>query len=132
MKLIGNGRLGRDAEVRYTSSGKTVAALSLAFEWGQKGEDKKRQTQWVDAALWGQQAERLAPYLLKGAVVHVVLRDPHIETYEGKNGTSHKLAATVADIEFAPPQPKRDEAQKPAAAAARTDFMAGLDDDAPF
>jgi single-strand DNA-binding protein len=139
MKLIGNGRLGRDAEVRHTSSGKTVAALSLAFEFGQKGDGGKRQTQWIDASLWGQQAEKLAPYLLKGAVLHVVLRDPHIEVYEGKNGTSHKLSATVAEIEFAPPQPKRDETPKPAAAASIKnsipDFATlkvDLDDDVPF
>jgi len=104
MKLIGIARIGKDAELRYTPSGKAVANLSLAYNYGQKGQDGNRPTQWVEASLWDKQAERLAPYLLKGAVFNVMCRDVHIETYEGKNGTGSKLVGTIADIEFVPKQ----------------------------
>ena len=141
MKLIGVARLGKDAEVRYTPSNKAVANLSLAYNFGMKDSEGKRQTQWVDAALWGDQAERLKDYLLKGTVLNVVCRDVHIETYEGRNGQGFKLVGTVADIEFVPKQ--RDDGgggqpaaqrpagqQHPAAASASTsDFP---DDDIPF
>jgi single-strand DNA-binding protein len=40
-----------------------VANVSLAFTYGKKGDDGKRPTQWVDASLWGQRAESLAPYI---------------------------------------------------------------------
>ena len=98
MKLIGLGRLGRDAELRYTTTGRQVASLSLAYNYGRKDD---HQSQWIEASLWGDQAERLAPYLLKGTLVHVILRDVHIETYEGRNGSGAKLVGTVMDIEFA-------------------------------
>lgn len=107
MKLIGIARLGRDAEVRYLQSGKAVANLSLAYNYGQKSTDGKRQSQWVDAALWGDQAEKLQQYLIKGTLLNVICRDVHIETYEGKNGTGAKLVGTVADLEFVPQ--KREE-----------------------
>jgi single-strand DNA-binding protein len=104
MKMIGNARLGRDAEVRYTGSGQAVAELSLAVDYGREGEDGKRPTQWVNAILWGKQAESMTPYLVKGKVVFVSLRDVHIETYEGKNGTGHKLVASIESIDFVPKQ----------------------------
>jgi single-strand DNA-binding protein len=101
MKSFGLARIGRDAEVRHTSNGDAVVSLSLAFTYGRKGEDGKRPTQWVDAALWGKRAEALAPYLLKGGQISVTLEDVHIETYQGKNGEAFKLAGKVMDIELA-------------------------------
>lgn len=102
--MIGLARLGRDAEIRTTSQGESVATLALAFSYGRKGSDGNRPTQWVDAALWGKRAEALAPYLLKGGLVSVSLEDVHIETFDGKNGPGHKLAARVVDVELASPK----------------------------
>ena len=98
MKAFGLARLGRDAELRTTRQGESVATLALAFSYGRKGSDGNRPTQWVDAALWGKRAEALAPYLTKGGLVSVVLEDVHIETFDGKNGPGHKLAARVVDV----------------------------------
>lgn len=112
MKLIGLGRLGRDAELRYTTIGRHVASLSLAYNYGHKYD---RQSQWIEASLWGDQAERLAPYLLKGTLIHVILCDVHVETYAGRSGPDTKLAGTVMDIEFASGK-RADDGQKPAPA----------------
>jgi hypothetical protein len=38
------GRLGRDAELRYTPNGDAVCNLALACEYGRKGQDGKRPT----------------------------------------------------------------------------------------
>lgn len=100
-KLHGLARLGRDAEVRNTPSGETVANLSLAFNYGTKGTDGNRPTQWVEGALWGKRAVSLAPYLTKGGLVVAYLDDVHIETYQGSSGPGHKLVGRVADIELA-------------------------------
>lgn len=99
MIIAGLVRLGRDAEVRRTPDGNPVANLAMAFNYGKKTADG-RPTQWVDAQLWGDRAERLAPYLLTGTKLDVVLEDPHIETYQGQNGPGHKLVARVMSIEF--------------------------------
>lgn len=101
------GRLGRDAELRYTPDGNTVCNLALACEYGRKGQDGKRPTQWVDATLWGKQAEAMAPYLLKGQQLHFTIDDAHVETYtKGDNSQGVKLTGKLIIIKFAgnPPQ----------------------------
>ena len=101
MKAFGLARLGRDAELRVTTSGEPVATLALAFSYGRRGQDGERPTQWVDASLWGKRAQALAPYLKKGSLVMVTLEDVHTEEYSGRNGPGLRLAARVADLEFA-------------------------------
>lgn len=100
MQIIGVARLGRDAEVRYISDGTAVANLNMAFNYGRKDAEGKRPTQWVEGSLWGKLAEALADYLVKGQQISVTMEDPHIEEYEGKNGTGHKLVARVLSIEL--------------------------------
>lgn len=141
MKAFGLARLGRDAEIRTTSQGESVATLALAFSYGRKGSDGNRPTQWVDAALWGKRAEALAPYLLKGGLVSVSLEDVHIETFDGKNGPGHKLAARVVDVELASPkqagsapaqQPRPAPAPSPRQAPSAGSGFDDMTDDVPF
>lgn len=101
MKAHGLARLGKDAELRFTSTGEAVATLSLAFSYGRKGEDGKRPTQWVKGSLWGKRAEALEPYLLKGGLISVDLSEVHIETFEGQNGPGYNLVGKVDEIELA-------------------------------
>ena len=137
--MIGLARLGRDAELRTTSQGESVATLALAFSYGRKGSDGNRPTQWVDAALWGKRAEALAPYLTKGGLVSVSLEDVHIETFGGKNGPGHKLAARVVDVELASPKkasaapaPAPRPAPCPAPAPAAGTGFDDMEDDIPW
>lgn len=139
MKAFGLARLGRDAEIRTTSQGESVATLALAFSYGRKGSDGNRPTQWVDAALWGKRAEALAPYLLKGGLVSVLLEDVHIETFDGKNGPGHKLAARVVDVELASPKqagaapaPRHAPAPRPAPTPSAGSGFEDMTDDVPF
>ena len=142
-KMFGLARLGRDAEIRTTSQGESVATLALAFSYGRKGSDGRRPTQWVDGALWGKRAEALAPYLTKGGLVSVLLEDVHIETYQGKNGEASKLVGRVVDVELAgggeraaSPAPAPRAAPAPAPRPAPTPSVgSGFDDmtdDVPF
>ena len=103
MKTIGLARLGRDAEIRYTPGGDAVANLSLSYVCGRKKEgDQYPPSKWVDASLWGKQAEALVPYMTKGSVHCFTLSDIHIETYQGQNGEGHKLVARVDAVELGP------------------------------
>lgn len=107
-------RLGRDVEVRFTPNGDAVAELALAYNYGRKGNDGKQPSQWLKASLWGKRAESLAPYLLKGQQLSVTLDDPHIETYEKRDGgQGFNLVGRVSNIEFAgsPPQGQQQQAQ---------------------
>jgi single-strand DNA-binding protein len=101
MKAQGLARIGKDAEVRFTPGGTAVANVSLAFTYGKKGDDGKRPTQWVDASIWGQRAEPMAPYLLKGKQIVAYLEDVHLQTYTKGDGTQNtKMVARLADLEF--------------------------------
>lgn len=145
MQLTGLARLGKDAEMRTIQGGTDkVASLSLAFNYGRKGQDGNRPTQWVDASLWGKLAEALIDYLVKGQQVVVTIDDPHIETYEGRNGPGHKLAGRISSIELAgsrqdgaarqAPAAQQPQRQAPAAspgAPAAAGFN-DMDDDIPF
>lgn len=129
MILTGNVRLGRDAEVRTTGGGTSVANIAGVYEYGRKGDDGKKPSQWIDAALFGKQAEAMAPYLKKGTVVSVTLDDVHLESYQGKTGTVSKLCGKVINIGFAPSQPQKDAAPVRQAPKPSNDYDDG---DVPF
>lgn len=140
------GRIGRDAELRYTPGGDAVINLALACDYGRKGQDGKRPTQWVDATLWGKQAEAMAPYLLKGQQVYFTMDDAHIETYaKTGGGEGFKLTGKIILIKFvgSPPQaanqPVQPRPQQPRQQAADRQAQSqqaappdSFDDDIPF
>jgi len=138
MKANGLARIGKDAEVRYTPGGAAVANVSLAFTYGKKGDDGKRPTQWVDASLWGQRVESLAPYLTKGKQIVAYLEDVHIQTYTKGDGTqASKMAARIADLEFVAggEQAESQPRQQPKPQAVPQSHGSGFDDmsdDIPF
>ena len=146
MFLVGVARLGRDIEVRQTASGMAVASLSLAYEYGQRDNEGKRATQWIDATLWGEQAVKLQAHLIKGTVLTVSLRDVRMEAFTRRDGSpGSKLAATIQSLEFTPrqrekdatsapfaPRPPRAAAAKAAPAAPAGSAPVDFDDDIPF
>lgn len=125
-------RIGNEPTIRYTPGGDAVLNLSLAYSYGRKGEDGKRPTQWIEAAMWGKQAEAVQPFLHKGDQVSVSVDDLHIETYEGKNGTGHKLVGRIVAFDFAANkrEPEHTEA-KPEVKPAKGGFD-DFDSDIPF
>lgn len=110
MKAHAIFRLGRDAEIRNLTSGDSVANLALATNV-RKG--KEEVTVWVEAALFGNRADTLAPMLLKGTQIMADLDGVHIETYQGKNGPTSKLVARVVDITLLGKKPD-DQGSAPA------------------
>ena len=132
MKLIGLARLGRDAEVRFTTSGDPVATLALAYNYGKK-ENGSQPSQWIDAALWGKRAESLAPYLLKGTQLCVTLSDVHVREYQAKDGTTKAtLSAKVDDLEFAGSRPAEEAKPKPEKPKVSHPGFEDMTDDIPF
>lgn len=112
------GRLGRDAELRYTPAGKAVCSFSAATDDGY-GDNKK--TIWFKCTLWNERAEKLVKYLTKGQVVMVEGRLQSTDAGECRTWTDQggKVRAsfeiTVNDIKLLPGGPKREEgADEPA------------------
>lgn len=104
MILTGAARIGRDAELRFLPSGDPVINLSLAYNFGRRGEDGSRPTQWVEVVLFGKRAESLAPHLTKGKSLWIVVTDVHIETFEKSGGgQGHKLTGRLEHVDFISP-----------------------------
>ena len=133
------GRIGRDAELRFTSSGDPVCSVPVAVEYGRKGQDGKKPTQWYEVTLWGKQAEGLAPYLLKGKQVFFSGTDLRVQEFQKGDG-SHgaKLVCRCAEIKFASDGQGQQArpAQQPAPRQQATPQPApdhdAFDDDIPF
>lgn len=105
-------RIGNEPEVKFIPSGKAVCELSLAYDVGY-GQNKK--TQWVKAALWGERAEKLQPYLSKGDQLHASLDDVHIDTFTKQDGTEgFNLKARVVDVSLVSNGDNNRAQQKPA------------------
>lgn len=63
------GRLGKDPEIRYTSSGDAVASFSVATSesWKDKNTgEKKESTEWHNIVIWRKLGEVAGQYLHKG------------------------------------------------------------------
>ncbi len=95
-----SGRLGRDAETRYTQGGKPVTSFTVAVD---VGFGERKQTMWVSCACWGDRWEKLAPYLTKGGMV-TVTGEAELQTYKGKDGEKTNLGCNVRDIQLPPKQ----------------------------
>ncbi len=67
-RLIAVGNLGKEAELRYTQSGKPMISFSLGVSTG-FGDNKH--TEWFNVAKVGEGVEKIAEYLKKGKCVLV-------------------------------------------------------------
>jgi len=66
------GRLTRDAELKYTSSGMAVCKFAIAVNKRRKqGEEWVEEASFFDIVLWGRSGESLNQYLVKGKQVAV-------------------------------------------------------------
>lgn len=63
------GRLGKEPEVKQTSSGKSVANFSLASD---HGFGDKKATLWDNIVCWGPLAETVGKFMKKGSEVLVI------------------------------------------------------------
>lgn len=138
MIMSGLARLGRDSELKYTSSGMAVCNVALAFN---VGYGSRKDTTWVEASIWGKQAEGLANHLLKGTAIVAHLKDIRLETYDKRDGgQGAKLTATLVDLEFAggkqdggqSPAPQQPQRQAPARQAPPAQNFEDFDDSIPF
>ena len=66
------GRLTRDAELRFTTSGTPVGKFAIAVNRSKKNGDQwDEEVHYFDIVLWGKTAEALSKYLVKGKQVAI-------------------------------------------------------------
>lgn len=140
-KVILVGNLGKDPEVRYTSSGDAICNFSIGTteSWKDKASGERREaTEWHRISIFGKLAEIAGEYLKKGSQVYI---EGRLQTrkWQDQNGQDRYTTEVRADVmkmlgkpsedrkeSKAPDRPKQTPTPQPP--KQQYDF----DDDIPF
>lgn len=125
------GRLTKDPELKYLTSGTAVATFTLAIDRDYKNKDGSITTDFIPVEIMGKPAEFVANYITKGRLVGVQgsIRVDRYETPDGEKRTFTKVAGR--NIQALESKPKAEQGeQAPQEAPAK--FSAVDDDDVPF
>jgi len=95
-KIILIGRLTRDPEMSYTTSGVQKVRFTLAVDRPFKNQQGEKSADFIDVACWRQLAEHCSKYLRKGLMTAVVGR-LEIRSFEGQDGQKRRIAEVIAD-----------------------------------
>jgi|ERR1700675_393692 len=97
-KAILVGRLGRDPETRFISSGQAVCNFSMATDESYKDKNGERQkrTEWHRIVVWGKLAEICQQYLKKGMLVYIEGRIQTRQWEDKRDGTKKTSTDIVA------------------------------------
>lgn len=95
-KVILDGRLVKDIELRYTQDGKAVANFALAVQRDYKDQDGNRPTDFPQLVIWGQKAEALANFNKKGDRINITGR---VETRSYENQNQQTVWVTEINVE---------------------------------
>ena len=97
-KVILVGNLGKDPELRYTSSGTAVATFSLATSerFKDRNGEQQEKTEWHNIVTWRNLAEICGKYLHKGKQIYI---EGRIQTrsYDDRDGNKRYITEIVAD-----------------------------------
>lgn len=90
------GRMAGDAELRYTPNNQAVATFRLAVNRSFKNQNGEREADFINCVIWRQQAENLANWAKKGALIGIVGRI-QTRSYENQQGQRVYVTEVVAD-----------------------------------
>jgi single-stranded DNA-binding protein 4 len=90
------GRLTKDVELRYTPSNVAVATFTLAVNRTFKNENGDREADFINCVMWRQQAENLASWAKKGALIGVTGRI-QTRSYDNQQGQRVYVTEVVAE-----------------------------------
>ena len=90
------GRLTKDVELRYTPSNVAVATFTLAVNRTFKSQNGEREADFINVVMWRQQAENLANWAKKGALIGVAGRI-QTRSYDNQQGQRVYVTEVVAE-----------------------------------
>ncbi|MBN2426738.1 MAG: single-stranded DNA-binding protein [Deltaproteobacteria bacterium] len=97
-KVILVGRLGKDPELRYTTSGTPVANFTLATSerFKDRNGEQQERTEWHNIVVWRNLAEICGKYLKKGKQIYA---EGKIQTrsYDDRDGNKRYITEIVLD-----------------------------------
>lgn len=95
-RIVLIGRLTRDPELRYTTSGIAVANFTLAVDRPFTNQQGEREADFIRIITWRKLAEVCAQNLGKGRLVAVDGR-LQVRSYDDQNGIRRQVAEVVAE-----------------------------------
>lgn len=129
------GRLTKDADLKYISSGKAVATFTLAVDKYSNGE---KSADFIGCVVWEKSAEALANYTKKGSKI-AVRGSINTRNYENQQGQRVYVTEVVADkfngIEFLDSKPESQSNRSDTQNSNRFGSSSQIDisdDDLPF
>lgn len=125
------GRLVKEPELRYTTSGTAVVSFTLAVDRRFQKQGEERQADFINCIVWNKTAEFVANYFTKGQMMALSGR---IETRTWEDNEGHKRYATevIAEEVYFAESKKTESAAPKAPAQPKADFNEFDDEDCPF
>lgn len=95
-RVILIGRLTKDPELKYTSSGAAVGSFSLAVNRQFTNANGDREADFINCVIWRKSAENFANFTHKGSLVGI---DGRLQTrnYENQQGQRVYVTEVVVD-----------------------------------
>lgn len=95
-RAVLTGRLTRDPELRYTTSGTAVVSFTLAVDRQFRNQNGDRDADFVNCVIWRKSAENFSNFTHKGSLVGV---EGRIQTrnYENQQGNRVYVTEVVVD-----------------------------------
>ena len=90
------GRLTKNVELRYTPSNVAVATFTLAVNRTFKNENGEREADFINCVMWRHQAENLANWAKKGALIGITGRI-QTRSYDNQQGQRVYVTEVVAE-----------------------------------
>lgn len=121
-KVILMGNLTRDAEMRTTPNGQSVANFSLAVSRSWKGQDgqTQEQTSFINCVAWGKPGEIIAQYVKKGSPLLVSGRLDQ-RSYDDKDGNKRTaVEVVVEDFNFVSGGGRDDSMSAPSSSSSKS------------
>lgn len=109
-RAILTGRLTRDPELRYTTSGTAVVQATIAVDRQFKNQQGEREADFINLVIWRKAAENFANFTHKGSLVGI---DGRIQTRTYENKQGQRVYMTEINVDsFSLLEPRQDNNQQ--------------------
>lgn len=110
-RAILTGRLTRDPELRYTTSGTAVVQATIAVDRQFKNQQGEREADFINLVIWRKAAENFANFTYKGSLVGI---DGRIQTRTYENKQGQRVYVTEINVDsFSLLEPRQENNQQP-------------------
>jgi len=121
------GRIGKEAEEKFTPGGDAIVSFSVAVD---SGFGDKKVTTWVRATMWGKRGSAVKDCLLKGTQVGIV-GEVTLREFTNKDGNKQSsLEVRVNDLTLLGGKKEGESQSRPAPQQSGSEDS--LDQDIPF